>query len=180
MHIMCVYIRISSSLYGSLYGFQSGKFQIDLTHILGQDAATSSTAWRGEFWWQFLGVARWKSMVGRIPYPLVGILTNRFINPYYRSLDPGTYDIITPWKFNKKPLKISHPKRKGSSSSPIIFQWRAVKLRGCNMEPKWRFGSDDIHFQTRVICRWTSSWCSGVEFVWVYKMGLLTTSYKRG
>ncbi len=29
-------------------------------------------------------------------------------------------------------MKISHAKRKGSSSSPIIFQGRTVKLRGCN------------------------------------------------
>ena len=40
---------------------------------------------------------------------------------------------FTPWKFNSSPLKISHPKRKGSSSFPIIFQGRTVKLRGCNV-----------------------------------------------
>ena len=33
-----------------------------------------------------------------------------------------------PWKFNSSPLRIYHPKRKGSSST-ILFQGRTVQLR---------------------------------------------------
>ena len=36
---------------------------------------------------------------------------------------------IPPGSLTVRPLKIYHPKRKGLSSFPIIFQGRAVKLR---------------------------------------------------
>ena len=40
---------------------------------------------------------------------------------------------VTHLKFNEfAPEKLPGPKRKGSSSSPIIFQGRAVKLRESN------------------------------------------------
>ena len=96
----------------------------DLAHILGQDAATSSTAWRGEFWWQFWGwevkIHGWKNSTpsSRNPY-------NRFINPYYGSLDPGTYDIITPWKLNKT------TENKPSQKERIVFLSHHFSAASC-------------------------------------------------
>ena len=56
---------------------------------------------------------------------------------------------ITPWKFNISPLKIYHPKKKGLSSSPMIFQGfqLAVKL--------WGF------FRSRKN-GWSRNWCFGI------------------
>ena len=49
-------------------------------------------------------------------------------------LVPGIFlSSLHPWKFNMtSPLKNYHPKRKALSSIPIIFQGRAVILRGCS------------------------------------------------
>ena len=71
-HIVYIYIYIytSSILYGSLYGFQSGKFQIDLTLRMQPPAAPPEKVNSGD---SFGG---WEVKIhGRKnPHPLVGIL----------------------------------------------------------------------------------------------------------
>ena len=42
----------------------------------------------------------------------------------------------TPWKFNIAPENI--PSQKESGLPTIIFQWRAVKLRGCKATVIWK------------------------------------------
>ena len=57
------------------------------------------------------------------------------------SLDPGTYEIITPWKFNSSHLKISHRKRK------VIFQpsfFRGMLNFG---------GVYTVHYTYSLVCR---------------------------
>ena len=53
----------------------------------------------------------------------------------------------TPRKFNSSPLKVGKLPKGNSSSSPIIFQGRALKFRGCNIKSPWKLiilGDDEF------------------------------------